>query len=228
MFCNIYNLTYIDKYLQKRYIYIDNRLLYFGVIFTKKIRNIICVCVIALLMPILFISVTILVDSYVKPDEVPSFFGWKPFIVLSGSMETEISAGDIVVVKEVDLNSLKINDIIAFNEDDIVITHRIVDIISDGGEVKYITKGDNNKENDKNYVLPSQVEGIYKFRLYGIGNFAMFLQNPIGLVVCLSIPVLLLILVQSFDSKNSKKSLEDAERKAKELEAEIARLKGNK
>ena len=179
-------------------------------------------------MPILFISVTILVDSYVKPDEVPSFFGWKPFIVLSGSMETEISAGDIVVVKEVDLNSLKINDIIAFNEDDIVITHRIVDIISDGGEVKYITKGDNNKENDKNYVLPSQVEGIYKFRLYGIGNFAMFLQNPIGLVVCLSIPVLLLILVQSFDSKNSKKSLEDAERKAKELEAEIARLKGNK
>lgn len=191
----------------------------------KKIRNIVCVCVIVLLIPILFVSSVILIDSYTNPDEVPSFYGWKPFIVLSGSMETEISAGDIVVVKEVELNSLKKNDIIAFNEEDIVITHRIVDIVNDNGKVKYVTKGDNNNENDSNYVLPEQVEGQYKFRLRGIGNFAMFLQTPTGLVICLSIPVLLLILVQSYDSKNDKKLIEEAKKKEQQLEAEIARLK---
>ena len=63
-------------------------------------KKIISIVVIIILLPILFVSATILIDSYAHPDKVPSFFGWKPFIVLSGSMETQILAGDVVVVKE--------------------------------------------------------------------------------------------------------------------------------
>ena len=64
----------------------------------QKAKKVLSIIVLIILIPILLISLVILINSYVRPNEVPSFLGWKPFIVLSGSMETQISAGDIVVV----------------------------------------------------------------------------------------------------------------------------------
>lgn len=189
---------------------------------SKKIKIIISVILLIILLPILFVSFVILINSYTKPDEIPSFFGWKPFIVLSGSMETEIFAGDIAVVKEVDLKELKENDIIAFREENVVITHRIVNIIETEDELKFITKGDNNKDNDSDYVLGENIEGKYQFKISRLGNFAMFLQTPIGLVVCLSIPILGLFVFQLIENKKEEKEKSDKEN---ELKAEIERLK---
>ena len=149
----------------------------------------------------MLVSLVILINSYIKPDEVPSFFGWKPFIVLSDSMETQILSGDVVVVKQINTNTLKEGDIISFKENDIVITHRIVEIINEEGTIKYITKGDNNNVKDTEYVLPEQVEGIYKFKISRLGNLAMFIQTPVGMIVCLSIPILLLMIVELKEPK---------------------------
>ena len=80
-------------------------------------------------------------------------------------MESEIYAGDIAVVKEIDTDKLHEGDVIAFNIDGTVVTHRIQKIINEDGSVKYITKGDNNNVEDSRYVLPQQVEGIYKFKI---------------------------------------------------------------
>jgi len=101
----------------------------------KKVKKILAILVLIILLPILFVSVVILINSYSNPNKIPSFFGWKPFIVLSGSMETEIYSGDIVVVKDVDTDTLKENDIIAYRSDDAVITHRIVSIVTENGKV---------------------------------------------------------------------------------------------
>lgn len=185
----------------------------------KKFISIICLII---LLPILFINGVILIDSYINPDEVPSFFGWKPFIVLSGSMETEILAGDLVVVKEVKIEEIKEDDVIAFKQDEIVITHRIVDIINENGTKKYITKGDNNNSEDKGFVLPEQIEGLFQFKISRLGNLAMFTQTPTGMIVCLSIPLGLLILIQMIDSHKMKKYENDRE---KDLQKEVERLK---
>jgi len=179
----------------------------------KKLKVVLSSIVLVILAPILFVSLVILINSYTNPDEVPSFFGWKPFIVLSGSMETEIYSGDVAVVKEVDLKEINKNDIIAFKEDDIVITHRVIDIINENGTIKYKTKGDNNNVEDGGYVLAEQVEGKYQFKVRRLGNFAMFAQTPIGMIVCLSIPVGLLLLIQMIDSRGNKKSQKEAQRK---------------
>lgn len=179
----------------------------------KKLKVVLSSIVLVILAPILFVSLVILINSYTNPDEVPSFFGWKPFIVLSGSMETEIYSGDVAVVKEVDLKEINKNDIIAFKEDDIVITHRVIDIINENGTIKYKTKGDNNNVEDSGYVLEEQVEGKYQFKVRRLGNFAMFAQTPIGMIVCLSIPIGLLLLIQMIDSRGNKKSQKEAQRK---------------
>lgn len=188
----------------------------------KKALSIILVII---LLPILFVCTVILINSITRPNEVPSFFGWKPFIVLSGSMETEIYSGDIAVVKEIEPSKLKVGDIIAYKNDDIVITHRIVKIVNDDGTTKYITKGDNNNTEDRDYVLPENVEGLYKFKISKLGNFSIFIQTPTGMIACLSIPLILLILVQFSENKKNKKEVAEKEEKQKNLEKEIAELK---
>ena len=191
----------------------------------QKIKKAISIIVILILLPILLISIAILVDSYTHPDEVPSFFGWKPFIVLSGSMETQISAGDIVVVKEIDTNELKKGDIIAFKDGNIVITHRIDEVTEIDGKTQYITKGDNNSTQDIGYVLPEQVEGVFKFKIARLGNIAMFIQTPLGMIVCLSIPIIIIILLQTADSKKEKEELVAKLNKQSKMEEEIEKLK---
>lgn len=191
----------------------------------QKIKKILSILILIILIPILIVSCVILINSYMYPDKVPSFFGWKPFIVLSGSMESEISVGDIVVVKEVDTNTLKKGDIIAFKQGEVVITHRIDEIKDEDGTIKYITKGDNNNTQDKGYVLPEQIEGVFQYKVSRLGNLAMFIQTPTGMVVALSIPILLLILIQFSESRKDKKIASQNIDKQKQMEEEIKKLK---
>ena len=190
----------------------------------KKIKIILSTVILILVVPILIFSFVILVNSILKPNEVPSFFGWKPFIVLSGSMETEINSGDIAVVKEVDVKEIKENDIIAYNDNGIVTTHRVIEIINEEGITKYKTKGDNNNVEDAGFVLENQIEGKFQFKIAKLGKFAMFVQTPLGMVICLSIPVGLWFLVHTLESKGSKKLQQEAEEKEKELEKKIKEL----
>lgn len=159
----------------------------------QKIKKILTILILLILIPILFVSGVILMNSYIHPDKVPSFFGWKPFIVLSGSMETQISVGDIVIVKEVDTSTLK--------------------------------KGDNNNTRDEGIVLPEQVEGIFICNVHRLGNLAIFIQTPIGMVVCLSIPIILIIIIGVIDSRKNTEVINQKLNKQKEMEEEIERLK---
>lgn len=191
----------------------------------KKIKKIVGAVVLSILAIILFVNMVILINSFAKPDEVPSFFGWKPFIVLSGSMETQIYAGDLVVVKETDTKELKKNDIIAFREDDIVITHRIIDIRNENGETRYITKGDNNNTEDHGYVTEKQVEGLYQFKISRLGNLAMFVQTPIGIIICLSIPLSIFLVLKAIDAKKEREYFSKKINDEKNMQEEIEKLK---
>ena len=189
------------------------------------VKKVVGIIVLIILMPILFVNGVILVDSLIHPDEIPGFFEWKPFIVLSSSMETEIYSGDLAIVKEVDTKEIKKNDIIAFQENGIVITHRVIDIVEENGATRYVTKGDNNEEADNELVKPEQVEGKFIHRIARLGNLAMFMQTPIGMVVSLSIPILLLLIVQKNENDKNRIAEKEFTDKEKDLQEEIERLK---
>ena len=182
----------------------------------QKVKIILSILILMILLPILFVNLVILVDSYRNPNEIPSFFSWKPFIVLTGSMNQEIASGDLAIVKEVDPNTLKEGDIIAFKVDNIVITHRIVGIRSINNQKQFITKGDNNSTQDEGYVNEEQVEGIYKFKIKRLGDLAMFLQTTKGIVLCLSIPIALLILLQIIQNINNRREMRRKDKNEKD------------
>ena len=190
----------------------------------KKTKTIIITILLILLLPILIINGVIIINSYINPDKIPSFFGWKPFIVLSGSMETQINTGDLVIEKETENTNLNEGDIIAFKNGDTVITHRIVERIEEEGKLQYKTKGDNNNVTDDWYVEPDNIEGIYKFKISKLGNVAMFIQTPIGTITCLSIPIILIILVQMSSSKEKQKNMEEEIENLKKKHQELNQI----
>ena len=133
--------------------------------FSKIIKDI----VIGLLMIILMINIYIIIQAKLKPNSVPSIFGYKPFIVLSGSMETEIYVGDLIFVKEVDSSTLQVNDIIAFRDsENLVTTHRIINIVNSDNGRCFETKGDNNNTKDDGMVCSDKIEGKYHELTLGV------------------------------------------------------------
>lgn len=171
----------------------------------KKIGSYLFVFGCIVLGLILAINVYIMVQSKINPDKVPSVFGYKPFIVLSGSMETKIHKGDLVLTKVVDPKILKKNDIIAFRDSaDTVTTHRIIDIASDNGKKYFITKGDSNVSQDQNLVKFKDVEGIYIFRIPTIGSAMNTLAQPTTIIIVLLIITILFVLGFTISTKKQR------------------------
>ena len=54
----------------------------------QKLSNWLSILVCIILIPLLLINLSIILQAKNNEDAVPSIFGYKPFIVLSGSMET--------------------------------------------------------------------------------------------------------------------------------------------
>jgi len=80
------------------------------------------------------------------------------FNIVSESMEPTFYKDDLAIVRKCTLKELKKGDIITFNQDDRTISHRILQITKEKGDIKFITKGDNNDVPDKEQV---EFEDIY-------------------------------------------------------------------
>lgn len=152
------------------------------------------------ILMILLISVaTVVVISKASGGE-PQLFGYQLKTVLSGSMEPGILTGSIIAVKSaVDKTSFKEGDVITFQaEEDILITHRITEVVESGDSVLYRTKGDNNNAEDMNPVLSDNVVAEYTgFTMPYVGYFINFTQSKNGALLLL-IPGFLLLIYSAF------------------------------
>ena len=152
-------------------------------------------CVI--LVPFLIINITLITKSFINKDKVPSIGGMLPLIVLTDSMDPKIESGDLIICKTVEAEEIKVNDIISFFDPAgngmSIVTHRVIEIVEENGEIFFRTRGDNNNTEDKELVPAANLVGMYKLRIAGAGNIAMFMQSTTGLIVCIVIPIILLI-----------------------------------
>lgn len=83
-----------------------------------------------------------------------------PSVIATGSMEPMIKPGDIILVKKIEeSNNLQKGDVIQFKSEQILISHRIIEIVEEKGRKSYLTKGDNNSAADSELVQPEQIKG---------------------------------------------------------------------
>ncbi len=190
-----------------------------------SVSTIIGIAFCVILIPILISNLILIIKGYANPNEIPGYGKTKPLIVLTESMHPTIKAGDLIFIKEVPFDEVEEGDIITFFADakqrTTTVTHRVDDIIyNDAGEkIYFITKGDNNNVIDADRVTKSMFIGVYKSRLPLIGDIAIFLQTPAGLIVAIIIPLGLLVGYDMVRRKlYEKKNDDDTNELLKELE----------
>lgn len=188
-----------------------------------KIGVVICV----LLAFVLVCNLTIIIKGTVDPERPPSIFGMTPMVVLSGSMsgtqEGHIEVGDLIFAEQTETDQLQEGDVISFMRDGSTVTHRIIGISSDDqGELLFTTKGDANEAEDTAPVSEAQIIGRYMGRLPGVGDFAMFLQRPLGMLLFIGVPLLAFII---YDILRRQKYAKLESKRTEEMAAELERFR---
>lgn len=132
-----------------------------------------------------------------------TLFGYRALIVMSDSMSaTDFSAGDLVLTRYVDPDTLQPGDIIAYSSLDPdsygeTITHKIRSRTTNAsGEPGFVTYGTTTDTDDAIVVTYPYVLGKYTGRIPKAGSFFLFLKTTPGYIVCILLPFLLLILME--------------------------------
>ncbi|HEY8443738.1 MAG TPA: signal peptidase I [Clostridia bacterium] len=175
----------------------------------KRILKAFSVIWYVLLMCVVFTLSFFLIRSKIT-NKVPFIGNYAILKVMTGSMETTIKKNQIVLVKKVSVEDIKESDVISYyhqigdddNKKEIVITHRVTEIITDPDtkEVKaFKTKGDANSTEDLWDVPKEKVIGVVDFGHPELVKILSFISNPLGIVVLVIFP-LGIILISDFAS----------------------------
>ena len=195
---------------------------------TLKIFNVIGAVFCVIFAFTLICNLTIIIKGTLKPDVPPSVLGTTPLVVLSGSMSGDapdhIETGDLILVDRVDYpNLLKKGDIIAFMQNSVTVTHRIVEIErGENGKLLFTTKGDANNAIDQSKVSEDQIVGKFRARIPRMGDFAIFLQTPLGLVLFIGMPLIAFII---YDIIRRQRYMQRQQKKNAKMQAELRRLR---
>jgi len=178
----------------------------------QKILNVVLFPVFIILT---IISLFVLYQKFILKKQNIEIFGYKFYVVLTGSMKPNICPNDVVVIKKQKIENIKKGDVITFSKSDssTTVTHRVVDVIQNGKELCYKTKGDNNNSEDDELVLTRNVDGKCVFKISKVG--AILTSGLTGT----SYILILIFLILSY-MRSSKK--ED-----RRVEREIAREQYN-
>lgn len=131
---------------------------------------------------------------------IPIIYGYKPLVVLSGSMEPTYKVGSIIYYKEVLESDLEVGDAITFSlGNETFITHRIVKV-NDG---LYQTKGDANNTPDVMRISFRNIHGkVTNTSIPCLGYYIEFVNNHLyilGFIIIILVSEFLLGSVKTFD-----------------------------
>lgn len=157
----------------------------------KWINRLITVLITLLLI---FLAYTVIISKIAGEEH--NIFGYQLKSVLSGSMEPTFMTGSIIAIKPGgDMTRFRPGDVITFKlNKEMLVTHRIVEVIGSGKNVLYKTKGDHNLIPDQKPVHSQNVVGQYTgFTIPYAGYFFSYTSTNIGSALLLIIPGLLLI-----------------------------------
>lgn len=121
-------------------------------------------------------------------------YGYKFYIIRSGSMEPTIHVLDAVITKKTD--DINLGDIIAVNNSNSIVVHRVVGVDTQNGETIYITKGDNNNTIDEGHIGKSNIEGRVVLTVPKVGKVIMFLKSHLIIFVYIIAIIMVVILVR--------------------------------
>lgn len=123
--------------------------------------------------------------------------GYTPYAVLTGSMTPTYLPGDLVYVKKVPQQDIKVGDVVTcvIDQDLTLVTHRVHSIDPKTGF--FYTKGDANEDVDATPRDYKNIVGVVKFSLPKLGIVSNFFNDKRGkyFAVMGALLVILLIII---------------------------------
>lgn len=142
-----------------------------------------------------------------------------PLIVVSGSMEPEISTGALIIAKKTDAKTLQVGDVASFpREDGVLVTHRVTSNDAFDGDTSLRSvkmKGDANDAEDQSpYIASEALTPLVTVPV--IGNVLAEIGNhKYEIIALLSFGAGIWLFVKMiFNYRGSKKSEQDGEENA--------------
>ncbi len=165
----------------------------------EKIKKIIINLIIFILVVIAIISVYAFIQLNVQNKEYINIFGYSVFSAETGSMSPTIEKGDIVIIKIGD--EIRENDIITYQKENVLITHRIAKI--DGDTI--IARGDYNNTDDE----PIKKENVIGKTVFIINNVEIWKKvfTDMHVLIPVGITVVLFILLVSYKEKTGEENV---------------------
>jgi signal peptidase len=108
---------------------------------------------------------------------LPTLFGWRAQVVLTGSMRPRIEPGDLVLAAPVRTGDLQPGRIVLFSDPahaGRTLVHRLVRFDGDGN---MITKGDANRSEDSTPATTTAALGIPRLRVPYVGRPVVWLHE---------------------------------------------------
>lgn len=118
--------------------------------------------------------------------------------ISSSSMQPTYYVGDLVIIKGVPGEKIKVGDVIVFQPIGYseLILHRVVAKKYENGKYYFLTKGDNPYTNTRidhwGWVSEDRVHGVLIYRIPLIGFFFMFMSTIIGKILIIALAAIIL------------------------------------
>lgn len=134
----------------------------------------------------------------------PVIAGFRPVVILSGSMEPAYPVGCVTYYKACDFSEIREGDAITFRAGDSMVTHRAVKVNGLSGTV--VTKGDHNLSEDPNPVDRSKIAGkTVKFKIPFGGYVVTGIRQPAAISMMVLILLISFILEKLVGKKEGRK-----------------------
>lgn len=170
----------------------------------------------AIAVVVVFFSLSIVVITNASKAG-NSIFGYTFLQVLSDSMSPEFERGDVIVAQSYNGETLSVGDVVVFvapsgaNQGKTV-THRIVEVMNDGENVKYRTKGDAAQFADSWELSAQDIKAVYIKVMPFITQASEFAGSSAGKGVMIALPLVFLVAVFAVDSFAASKLRESAKK----------------
>ncbi len=160
-----------------------------------------------ILMIIIILISLIIVTQRISNNE-KAFLGFRIFRVLTGSMIPKYQIGDVILVKEKQLDQITVGDDVTYTGTigamkGKMVTHQVINIETIDGQKAFHTKGIANNKEDPAVVYGGQINGVVQSKMYILTAICKGVTNRYILYFCMIVPLTIFIFF-AFVKKNKK------------------------
>lgn len=149
---------------------------------------------------ILLVCITSVIQSNTIKEK--HIFNYGLYTVES-SLSNKLSDKDIVLIKEINYNEIKQNDIIAYYKEDKLIINEVNNIDEENGKI--VLKSENNS------LAKESLYGKIAYKFILLSLISNVIRNKLSFVLCLLVPTTILLILEliGISKERKRKSIEE-------------------